>query len=304
MFSRQPLEQEEPLFGLPIPVQAEEDQIVMFLIFGDESGKLHQSDYTSFCGYVAHVSTWNTLSGMWNACRLRWQVPPIHMARVMHPDRKDDQWKRIKEEWGESWEAKRDVMLGEFATLVKGSGIICVGGIVDAAYFRKVADSDPSFKAIFKDPIYMSFHSLLMRGIDKTEVVDTHASIGIVIDDDEEFAMAVYQQLNNFRKELDPQLRKRYDEPTREKMKRVKDRVHAITFADDASHPGLQAADMIAYETRKMMVERITTPDATSELYEQLTFFRTNQPKFYRPVDIDALQAGLKEAIANGAITI
>lgn len=302
MFSRQPLEQES-LVGLPVPIEAK-NGIIMFLIFGDESGKLHQGHYTSFCGYVAHVSTWNAFSDMWNRCRFRWQVPPIHMARIMYPDRKDDEWKKIKEQWGQSWEDKRDVMLSELATIVKGSGAICVGGIVDAAHFRKVADSDPAFRVICKDPIYFSFQSLLMRGIDKTEVIDSHSSIGLVIDDDEEFAMEVYRQFNVIKKELDPQLRRRYDESTLAKLKRVKDRVQTISFADDASHPGLQAADMIAYETRRMMVERITNPEATSELYEQLTFFRTNQPKFYRPVDIDALQATIKKGITDGVITV
>jgi hypothetical protein len=302
MFSRQPSEW-ECLHDLPIPIEAESD-IVMFLIFGDESGKAHQGHYTSFCGYVAHVSTWNAFSDLWNKCRFRWQVPPVHMSRIMHPDRKDDEWKRVKANWGAAREDKRRMMLSEFSEIVKQSGAVCVGGIVDAAHFRKVADSDSAFKIIYKDPAYMSFHSLLMRGIDKVEMIDTHSSIGLVIDDDEGFSMEVYKQFNAFKKELDPQLKGRYDELTLGKMRRVKERVHTISFADDASHPGLQAADMIAYETRRMMIERSKNPDATSELYEQLTFFRSNQPKFYRPVDIDALQAGVHDAIAKRNITI
>ena len=61
---------------------------------------------------------------------------------------------------------------------------------------------------------------------------------------------------------------------------------------------------MIAYETRRMMKERIKNPDFTSKLYEHLTFFGSNQPKFYRPEDIDALQESTKEAIANGVVKI
>jgi hypothetical protein len=224
------------------------------------------------------------------------------MARIMYPDRKDDEWKRTKEHWGAAWDDKRKVMLGEFSEIVKQSGVVCVGGIVDSAHFQKVADSDPDFKAIWRDPVYMSFHSLLMRGIDKTEVIDTSSSIGLVIDDDEQFSMSVYRYFNMFKKELDPQLRGRYDEATLAKMKRVKERVTTISFADDASHPGLQAADMIAYETRRMMIERKKNPDTSSELYERLTFFGSNQPKFYTPEDIDALQLRTKEAIADGVI--
>jgi hypothetical protein len=134
MFSRQPLEQ-ELRYGLPVPIEPEE-WIAVFYLYGDDSGKLHQSDYTSFCGYIAHISLWNSFSA-WNNCRFRWQVPPIHMARIMYPDRKDDEWKKIKDEWGESWKVKRDAMLREFAGLVRVSGIVCVGAIIDAAHFRK-----------------------------------------------------------------------------------------------------------------------------------------------------------------------
>ncbi len=212
--------------------------------------------------------------------------------------------RRLKNNGDRRGKIKRNALLRELSEIVRESGVVCVGGIVDAAHFRKVADSDRAFKLIYKDPIYMSFHSLLMRGIDKADMVDMHSSIGLVVDDDEGFSMEVYKRFNSFKKELDPQLRGRYDEPTIAKMKRVKDRVQTISFADDASHPGLQAADMVAYETRIMMIERIKSPDYTSELYDRLTFFRSNQPKFYRPVDIDALQASLKEAIADGVIEL
>ncbi len=276
----------------------------MFYLYGDDSGKLHQSDYTSFCGYIAEQSLWNSFSAAWKNCQFRWQVPAIHMARIMAPDRKDDEWKKIKDDWGESWVAKRDAMLREFSGLVRVSGIVCIGAIIDAAHFRKVADSDPDFKKLYRNSIYMAFHSFVMRGIDKTEVIDKHAPIGIVIDDDEEFAMEVYKQLNVLRKDLDPQLKGRYDEATRERMKRVNERVHSICFVNDVSYPAVQAADMIAFETRRMMTEIVTNPEASTELYDDLTFLRTHQPKFYRPENIDDLQASLKEAIANGVITV
>lgn len=290
-------------FGLPMPAEPE-NWMAVFHIYGDESGKLHQSDYTSFCGYVGHISLWQGFAAMWNNLRFKWQVPPIHMARIISPDNKDDEWKKVKDEWGTSWVTKRDVMLKEFAELVRTAGVVCVGAIVDSKHFRQVADSDPDFKKLYRDPIYMAFHTFVMRGIDKTEVIDKLSPIGIVIDDDEEFAMGVYQQLNTLRKDLDNERKKYADEKVVERIKRVRDRVHAITFVDDASYPGVQAADMIAYEARKIMVARLKDPNATSELYDELTFLRTHQPKFYRPEVIDELQASLKENIANGTIKL
>jgi hypothetical protein len=275
----------------------------MFYLHGDESGKLHNSDYTSFCGYIAHISLWNQFNPHWNNYRLKWQVPPIHLARIMNPDLKDDKWKKVKEIWGTSWEAKRDAMLNELSDFIRESGIVCVGAIVDSAHFRKVCAENPEFKKLYRDPIFLAFHSFVMRGIDKTEGIEK-SPIGIIVDDDEEFAMKVYQQLNSLRKALDPQLAGRYDERTTASLKRVKDRIHSITFVNDEFCPGVQAADMIAYEARRIMVERITNPDATSALYDDLTFRRTHQPRFYTPAVIDELNVSLKEAIADGTITV
>ena len=72
-----------------------------FHIYADESGKLSgKSDNTCLCGYVSYAQEWDRVSLEWNACRFRWQVPPIHMSRIMSPGNKDDDWKKKKEEWG------------------------------------------------------------------------------------------------------------------------------------------------------------------------------------------------------------
>ena len=269
------------VFGLPMPAERE-DWMAVFHVYGDESGKLSgDADYTSFCGYVGHVSAWEHFAAMWNNCRFKWQVPPIHMSRIMHPDGKDDDWKKVKQDWGNGWEKKRDIMLRELGEIVRGSDIVCVGAVVDAKHFRSLAKQYPLFKKAHRDPIHMAFHMFVMRGIDATEVIDMYSRIGIVIDNDKEFAMACYKQLESFKSLAETALA----------FARVKARVHAISFVNDESYPGVQAADMIAYESRRIMVERITNPDATSELFDNLTFMRTHQPKFFTPEILDHLRA-------------
>ncbi len=122
------------VYGWPIPVEPEE-WMAVFHIYGDESGKLHQSDYPSFCGYVGHVSAWQGVAALWNNLRLKWQVPPIHMARIMSPNNKNDEWTKVKEDWAGSWEAKRDMMLLQFSEIVREAPVVCVGAIVDAKAF-------------------------------------------------------------------------------------------------------------------------------------------------------------------------
>lgn len=247
-----------------------------FHIYGDESGKLKGgSDYTSFCGYIAHVSEWERFGLEWNNCRFRWQVPPVHMSRIMFPDSKDDEWRKTKQSWGVHWEKKRDVMLGDFAATIRSAQIACIGAVVDAGHFRALAEKDPLFKELHKDPIHMAFHTFVMRGIEKTEIIDKRSPIGIVVDEYPEFSMAVYEQLGSLKRVF----------PT------VKERVHAISFVNDATYPGVQAADMIAYESRRAMVKKHKEPDAeASELFLALTLYGIHQPRFFTPEILDELQ--------------
>ncbi len=268
--------------------------MAIFHIYGDESGKMSSNaDRTSFCGYVGHISQWQVFAQLWNNCRLKWQVPPIHMSRIMFPDNKDDDWKKVKEDWGTAWEKKRELMLRQLSEIVRDATILCVGAVVDSNHFRTLAESDPMFKKAHRDPVYLAFHNFVMRGIDQTEVIDKHSPISIVVDNDEEYAMKCYTQLA-IMKELSNR------DPN---FARVKERVHAVSFVDDSSYPGVQAADMIAYEARHVMVERIKNQDYASELYNNLTFMRVHQPVFLTAEALDKLQAKLKEAIANGSIT-
>jgi hypothetical protein len=288
---------------IPMPVEPEE-WMAVFHIYGDESGKGHQSDYTSFCGYVGHFSAWQGFAMQWQNCQLKWQVPAIHMGRIMNPDKKVDAWKAVKDEWGSAWEKKRDIMLRDFSTIVRDSPIVCVGAIVDSKRFREVSDSDQDFKKWYRDPLFMALHTFVFRGIDATEVIDKHSPIGIVIDEDEEMSPMVYEHFILLRKNLDANLLRTHSETERKSIARFRERVHAITFVNDVSYPGVQAADMIAYEARNIMVARMTNPDATSPLYDDLTFLRSNQPKFYKPEVIDELHQSFREAVANGTITL
>jgi hypothetical protein len=127
----------------------------------------------------------------------------------------------------------------------------------------------------------MAFHMFVMRGIDATEVIDKKSNIAIVIDDDKDFAIACYKQLEGL-KSLASQ---------GASFARVKDRVHAISFVNDNSYPGVQAADMVAYESRQVMVESGGDRSTASQLYDDLTFGRMHQPKFYTAKILDELQA-------------
>ncbi len=247
-----------------------------FHIYADESGKLSgKSDYTSFCGYVAHISEWQRFSLEWNNCRFRWGVPPVHMSRIMSPESKDDAWKETQEKWGSEWESKREIMLDDFAATIRSAQVVCIGAVVAANHFRSLPDSE--FKKLSRDPLFLSFQRLVMQGIEKTEIIDKHSPISIVIDDDEQYAMGCYKWLNELKKDS--------------RFQKVKDRIHSICFVNDADYPGIQASDMIAYEARRLMVEKMKDSNVKpSQLFNSLTLYGIHRPVLIGPSALDELQ--------------
>jgi hypothetical protein len=268
--------------ALPEPVEPE-DWMAAFHIYGDASGKLSNSAYTSFCGYVAHVSEWSPFTLEWQNCILKWQVPPIHMSAIMHPD-EDKDWGKIKAQWGNGWETKKAAMLEDFAGIIRRANIVCIGAVVDATHFRKLAFADPDFAKLFKDTMYLALHKLVTQGIEKTEVVDKHSPISLVLDDDPEYSMTCYGLLQAMKRDVP----------------KVKERIHAIAFVNDGSFPGVQAADMIAYESRRLMVDEMKDPNTQpSELLKSLTLGLTHQPLHFTPKILDEMQADMHAAMSQ-----
>jgi hypothetical protein len=250
-----------------------------FAMFADESGKLGKNtDYTSFCGYIAHVSEWQRVDLEWGNARLRFQCPPVHMSRIMAPDQKEDEWKKTKGDWGSEWEPRRDLMLRDFGKIILSAQVICIGAAVDSAHFRHLCQIDAKFKERFKDPIYMALHTLVMRGIEKTEIVDKCSPVSIFVDDDQQFAKGVYDYVCHLKVEFP----------------KVRERLHEVSFVNDGSFPGVQAADMISYETRRLMVERNRDQNAPmSDLYKDLTLYAIHQPRLYNQRLLDELREGM-----------
>jgi hypothetical protein len=151
------------------------------------------------------------------------------------------------EEWGDDWDIKRDEMLQELVEIIQRANLICVGAVVDAVCYRDLLD-DPNYKLHWKDSNVFAFHHIIMSGIAKIEKVNTPAPISIVGDDDKANALGFYDLLDSLRSHPDPVFAK------------VKDRVHCICFGNDGSYAGLQAADMIGYESRNLIIDAAWYP--------------------------------------------
>jgi hypothetical protein len=246
----------------------------VFNVYVDESGKLSgKSEYTSLCGYVAYAQEWNRVALEWNACRMRWGVPPIHMVRIMSPDLRDDEWKAKKQAWGELWESRRDQLIEELSMIIHRAQLACVGAVVDANAYRRIMAEDKC-TLHYKDSNVFAFHHVIMSSLEKIENVDRFSPISIIIDDDQENAFGYYQMLSTLRTHESDQFQK------------VRDRVHGISFCNDVSYPGIQMADMVAYIARRYKVGEASGDEPSLDsipfsLYPHITTGGLHQPKVY-----------------------
>jgi hypothetical protein len=260
-------------YSIPEPTLLGE-LVAHFYIYGDESGKLGSSDCTSFCGYVGPAPEVERVSAEWNSARFAWQIPPLHMRCVMFPERdKSGEWERVRSAWGAGWEQRRTDMLKEFASILLQANLVCVGCVAEARHFDQMPDS--KFKRDMEDPMFLSLYMLIMNSIDKVERVDrTGSPIGIVLDDDEEYAVKCYKLLNAMKKHYP----------------KVKQRISAITFGDDHAYPALQMADFIAYEARARMLDQLSDANSKpSVLYMALTRKMLHQPVLCLPEHLELL---------------
>ena len=253
----------------------------MIYLYADESGKAHQPnvEHVAFCGYVGHQTEWFRFQREWQNALIRWDVPSIHVSQIMSPTPKKE-WEVIRAHWGSLWETKREEMLDEFAGIVRRASLAATGCLVDCVHFRNLPESE--FKTAAKDPHYLAFQYVALEAIRITERVDDCSPIGIVVDGDNETSAECFARLIALK----------------DQSPKAKKRIHMLGFANDSSFPGIQAADMLAYESRRLMAERSINKYAIpSKRLILLTLDFVHQPHLMTAQKLDELSA-----IANGLL--
>jgi hypothetical protein len=246
----------------------------VFYLYADESGKFKKSEITSFCGFVAPDLEWWRFAQEWDSCRFTWGVPAIHMAHITDPDRDESgEWGKVKKAWGNTWELRKKDMLLAFARVIRGANLVCVGNSVDAVHYEKMPETD--YKRDMRDPLYLSFYNMVRNAIDKLDCLHTSHTLSVVIDDDQQSSENYYNLLGAMRKQF---------------PKDVSDRISELAFGNDVAYPGLQAADMIAYESRGLMILRKQNPTTPpSPIYALMTKDGLHQPTMFTPEFLDIL---------------
>lgn len=217
--------------------------------FFDESGKFHDHQIISFCGFLGRAEQWNALQVEWNGLLLRYGIASLHMSGGMlnfkrslsskHPALGKDS--RIK-------------VLKEFIKVIKRNLNVAIANAVHVKDYQAQPEHHKSILG-GDDPYYWSFSQAMAEVLGYLKSVPG-SEANIIVDDEEKYFVECYKLMARF-KRGSPETRKCFI---------------SMCAADDEKFPQLQAADLLAYLTRNEAGYKFLGIDYDfRELYEEFS---------------------------------
>jgi len=197
----------------------------MLRAFFDESGKLADSDFICMCGYISD-DRWDDFSEEWAKALKDHNLPFIHTSALFSHNFPYDHI-----EWPAQ---KRDAVMLDFVRPIVKYARAGFGVALDAKFFRNMPQGDRKTLGD-RSPEVFIFHRLLHHVVKVLRVWSYSGSIGILFDMENGFSTKCLQALIHLRNH----------------RSEVKSLIGSIAFCDDAVTPPIQAADMLAYATKR-----------------------------------------------------
>jgi hypothetical protein len=206
----------------------------------DESGKFQKSDFVCIAGFAAFEGQWDAFAPQWERLLKHHNIPAMHMRELFSFTGPFQGWGRER--------AKN--ALTEFIDVIKQNMMFGFGVGMDTKYL-KTMPTDIQKK--IGDPQYFCFQRILTRIVNKMKEWNYNGPIAIAFDDSEEHSVRCYRMWSKLRK-LHPELKRT---------------IPAISFGDaDVLYP-LQAADVLAHQTRDHQL-RMSHGRSHSQHFENL----------------------------------
>ncbi len=215
----------------------------------DESGKFLDHDVTSLCGWIASYDAWERFALGWQAALDEIGIDELHTAEFMGLYGK---YSHLRGIWGEEQEVKKNSALTLLVNVIRSTMGKGVGATVDSQHYRAMDDGTKKAIHKSKDPHFIAFIEVLEQTIWNVEKfakehnLGPNVKAGLIFDQDEGQSVECLRLLNKIK-------RQRGD---------IRDRISGICFCDRRNYQPLQAADLIAYLTKKEMERRKNNPEA------------------------------------------
>jgi hypothetical protein len=204
--------------------------------FFDDSGKEshNQERFVSLAGYLSYPAALSAFIEEWQQLVLHHGLPGLHLRAIMRPDFLE------KQGWDQ---AKRNAVLMEFAALIPKHKLVGVGVGIDAEHWRNLPKAR---RRAFGNAQEFAFQRIVWQIGNRLQGLSENDFISVCFDQDRDFSGA---RLNLF-----------WHAKDRFKWAR---RFHEISFGDSRYIVPLQAADLLASETRKELIRRAEDKPST-----------------------------------------
>jgi hypothetical protein len=199
----------------------------MIEAFFDDSGKQADSPFVCIAGFLAHCSYWYRFVEQWNPLLQRYGITNLHMKELMSSN---GEFKEFSPE-------QRNKLIVEVMQIIKANELCGFGAAVDAKYWNTLPKE---IKKKYGNAEEFCFQRILRMMRDYMVSCNETDHVSITFDHDQEFSNPRLTRFNNITKR-DPLARERFI---------------SICFARTRPYPPLQAADVLAWETRKMLESR------------------------------------------------
>jgi hypothetical protein len=221
--------------------------------FLDDSGKESQpsNPYVVMAGYFAEMPIWIELHDKWVALMMKHQISAIHMRDLIPIE---GEYKRL------GWNvAKRDDVVSEFIDVIAKAPVAGIGIALEIAAWRRLIQRHPELH--FGTAQEFCLQRILRRIIDRLTAAGLEGRATIVFDRDPEFSNGRIN-LFNWIIQNDP---------------RARNLLISITFGDMTYYPGIQCADLLAWETRKDLIQKDSGFEPTRRWKQMFT----NMPEYH-----------------------
>ncbi len=246
----------------------------MIECFFDDSGKECDTAFPCLAGYLAHNSYWFEFNTKWQHLLLRHGLPYLHMKEFVS-------FARAK-----GWNGqKRNEVILEFIEVIKQARLIGFGVAIDSAAWRALSSKR---RRAFGSGQEFCFQRVIRRIVDRLEEADERDDVVIVFDRDMEFAKPRLTLFEHILKG-DP---------------RASRRIASIAFSDSKKYFALQAADLLAWETRSELIQRANKQPSKGRFQELMKALPHGEldyeGEFWDQTVVETHFAAVEQEIAEG----
>jgi hypothetical protein len=208
----------------------------MFVAYVDESGHSEETEFFSLAASVADWPVWRVFNTRWNQALVTHGAPYLHMREFAHSLGPFKGWT----------ESRRRELMRDCLAAAEGLNIVHIAAAMRVADYRKL---DPESQKQFVDPTFCCFQTV-MNGVSLNAYLD--------------FPLTKTDVVYSRQDEYAGMLRKLYGHMTQ--FWRDGQMLGVLAFQNMRASPGLQLADLVAYEFRHYYHLRATRPELSGQI--------------------------------------